>query len=100
MIEHEIVLGHVVSFKGIEVDRTKIDIISALPYPTSVREVCSFLGYAGFYNRFIKDFSKIGALLFQLLQKEVAFEFDDKYERAFDKLKELLTSPWIIQPLD
>nr|XP_027120356.1 uncharacterized protein LOC113737306 [Coffea arabica] len=55
---------------------------------------------ACFYRRFIKDFSKIGAPLFQLLQKEVTFEFDAKCEKAFDKLKELLTSPPIIQPPD
>ncbi|XP_027150139.1 uncharacterized protein LOC113750348 [Coffea eugenioides] len=85
---------------GIEVDKAKIDVISALPYPANVREVRSFLGHAGFYRRFIKDFSKIGAPLFQLLQKDVAFEFNDKCERAFDKLKELLTSPPIIQPSD
>nr|XP_027096219.1 uncharacterized protein LOC113716121 [Coffea arabica] len=100
MVEHGIVLGHIVSSKGIEVDKAKIDIISALPYPASVREVRSFLGHAGFYRRFIKDFSKIGAPLFQLLQKDVAFEFDDMCERAFNKLKELLTSPPIIQPPD
>nr|XP_027097521.1 uncharacterized protein LOC113717071 [Coffea arabica] len=85
---------------GIEVDRAKIDIIFALPYPASVREVRFFLGHAGFYRRFIKDFSKIGAPLFQLLQKDVTFEFNDKCEKAFDKLKELLTSPPIIQPPD
>nr|XP_027090190.1 uncharacterized protein LOC113711211 [Coffea arabica] len=85
---------------GIEVDKAKIDVISALPYPANVREVRSFLGHAGFYRKFIKDFSKIGAPLFQLLQKDVAFEFNDKCERAFDKLKELLTSPPIIQPPD
>ncbi|XP_071914078.1 uncharacterized protein [Coffea arabica] len=85
---------------GIEVDKAKIDIISALPYPASVREVRSFLGHAGFYRRFIRNFSKIGAPLFQLLQKDIAFEFDDKCERAFNKLKELLTSPPIIQPPD
>nr|XP_027060912.1 uncharacterized protein LOC113687515 [Coffea arabica] len=85
---------------GIEVDRAKIDIISALPYPASVRDVRSFLGHAGFYRRFIKNFSKIGAPLFQLLQKEVTFEFNDKCEKAFVKLKELLTSPPIIQPPD
>ncbi|XP_027150385.1 uncharacterized protein LOC113750628 [Coffea eugenioides] len=100
MVEHEIVLGHIVSSRGIEVDRAKIDIISALPYPASVREVCSFLGHAGFYRRFIKDFSKIGAPLFQLLQKDVTFKFDNKCEKAFDKLKKLLTSPPIIQPPD
>ncbi|XP_071917147.1 uncharacterized protein [Coffea arabica] len=100
MVEHGIVLGHVVSSKGIEVDKAKIDVISTLPYPASVREVRSFLGHAGFYRRFIKDFSKIGAPLFQLLQKEVPFEFDESCKGAFDRLKELLTSSPIIQPPD
>ncbi|XP_071923067.1 uncharacterized protein [Coffea arabica] len=100
MVDHGIVLGHVVSSKGIEVDRAKIDIISALPYPASVREVRSFLGHPIFYRRFIKDFSKIGASLFQLLQKDMTFELDNKCERAFDTLKKLLISPPIIQPFD
>ncbi|XP_071927584.1 uncharacterized protein [Coffea arabica] len=86
--------------QGIEVDKAKIDIISALPYPANVREVRSFLGHARFYRKFIKNFSKIGAPLFQLLQKDVTFEFDDKCEKAFNKLKELLTAPPIIQPPD
>ncbi|XP_071933264.1 uncharacterized protein [Coffea arabica] len=89
-----------VPVRGIEVDRAKIDIISALPYPTSVQKVRSFFGHAGFYRKFIKNFSKVGAPLFPLLQKDVTFEFDDKCERAFNKLKELLTSPPIIQPPD
>ena len=100
MVEYGIVLGHVVSAKGIEVDKAKVDLISALPYPVSVREVRSFLGHAGFYRRFIKDFSKIGALLFKLLQKDIAFDFTDKCKMAFDKLKESLTSPPVIQPPD
>ncbi|XP_027171986.1 uncharacterized protein LOC113771612 [Coffea eugenioides] len=81
-------------------DKAKIDVISALPYPVTVREVRSFLGHAGFYRRFIKDFSKIGAPLFRLLQKDVSFEFDEKCEEAFEKLKKLLTSPPVIQPPD
>jgi hypothetical protein len=73
MVEHGIVLGHVISSKGVEVDKSKIDVISSLPYPTCVREVRSFLGHAGFYRRFIQDFSKIALPLSQLLQKEVDF---------------------------
>ena len=92
-------MGHVVSSRGIEVDKAKVDTIQSLPYPTSVREVRSFLGHAGFYRRFIKDFSKIALPLCKLLQKDVAFEFDEVCKKAFDKLKELLTSTLVIQPL-
>nr|XP_027109530.1 uncharacterized protein LOC113729431 [Coffea arabica] len=81
------------------INKAKVDLISALSYHVSVREVRSFLGYIGFYRRFIKDFSKIGAPLFKLLQKDVAFDFTNEYKVAFDKLKESLTSPLVIQPL-
>ena len=98
MVEQGIVLGHVISNKGIEVDKAKIDVISSLPYPTNVREVRSFLGHAGFYRRFIKDFSKISNPMCKLLQKEVPFVFDDECKNAFDNLKSRLTSAPIIQP--
>ncbi|KAM2977337.1 hypothetical protein FF2_014290 [Malus domestica] len=77
MLERQgIVLGHIVSERGIEVDKSKIDLVRYLPSPTSVQEVRSFLGHAGFYRRFIKDFSKISNPLCRLLQKDVAFDFN------------------------
>ena len=88
MATQGIVLGHVISSRGIEVDKAKVDIIANLPYRTNVKEVRSFLGHAGFYRRFIKDFSKIALPLTNLLQKEVHFEFRKECKEAFDKLKE------------
>ncbi|KAL2251705.1 UNVERIFIED_CONTAM: Gag-Pol polyprotein [Sesamum indicum] len=85
---------------GIEVDSSKIDVIKSLPYPASVREIRSFLGHAGFYRRFIKDFSKIAQPLCALLQKDVTFAFDEDCMKAFDKLKDSLTSAPVIRPPD
>ncbi|KAK4394021.1 Retrovirus-related Pol polyprotein from transposon opus [Sesamum angolense] len=92
-----IVLGHVISSRGIEVDKAKVDLIVNLPYPTSVREIRSFLGHAGFYRRFIKDFAKIAQPLSRLLQKDANFVFSGDYQEAFDELKRALTSAPIIQ---
>ncbi|KAM2983177.1 hypothetical protein FF2_009137 [Malus domestica] len=100
MVKQGIVLGHIVSARGIEVDKSKIDLVRYLPSPTSVREVRSFLGHAGFYRRFIKDFSKISTPLCRLLQKEVTFDFNEECEKAFKHLKEMLTSAPIIRPPD
>ncbi|CAN6586207.1 unnamed protein product [Malus baccata var. baccata] len=100
LILKRIVLGHIISKKGIEVDKSKVDLVRYLPSPTSVREVRSFLGHAGFYRRFIKDFSKIAQPLCRLLQKDVSFEFNEACEKAFKHLKELLTTAPIITPPD
>ncbi|KAK5819386.1 hypothetical protein PVK06_024384 [Gossypium arboreum] len=59
MVQEGIVLGHKISTKGIEVDKSKVEIIEKLPPPISIKAIRSFLGHAGFYRRFIKDFSKI-----------------------------------------
>ncbi|XP_068323129.1 uncharacterized protein, partial [Pyrus communis] len=100
MVKQGIVLGHIVSEKGIEVDKSKIDLVRHLPSPTSVREVRSFLGHAGFYRRFIKDFSKMSNPLCRLLQKDVPFKFDEECNSAFNQLKEKLVSAPIIVPPD
>ncbi|RDX82278.1 Retrovirus-related Pol polyprotein from transposon opus, partial [Mucuna pruriens] len=84
MVTKGIVLGHLVSNRGIEVDKSKIDIITSLPNSTFVREVHSFLEHAGFYRRFIKNFSKLSLPLSKLLE-------------AFQELKDKLTSASILQ---
>jgi hypothetical protein len=72
-----VVLGHAISQRGIEVDKVKVYLIFNIPPPRTVKEIHSFLGHAGFYRRFIKDFSKIARPLCRLLAKETPFEFDE-----------------------
>ncbi|XP_023766311.1 uncharacterized mitochondrial protein AtMg00860-like [Lactuca sativa] len=99
MVKEGIVLGHKVLRKGIEVDRAKVDTIAMLPPPTNVKGVRSFLGHAGFYRHFIKDFSKITRPLTQLLLKDTPFNFSKEYHEAFHLLKERLnTTPIMIAP--
>ncbi|GJW12538.1 reverse transcriptase domain-containing protein [Tanacetum coccineum] len=99
MVKEGIMLGHKVSSAGLEVDKAKINVISKLPSPTSIKGVRSFLGHAGFYRRFIKDFSKFARPLTKLLEKDTPFEFDDECQKAFNLLKEKLTcAPVIVSP--
>jgi hypothetical protein len=100
MVKQGIVLGHVISKRGIEVDKAKVQTVEQLPPPTDVKSFRSFLGHAGFYRRFIKDFSNITKPLTHLLQKDVAFGFDEKCLAAFQTLKSVLVNAPIIQPLD
>nr|KYP57122.1 Retrovirus-related Pol polyprotein from transposon 17.6 [Cajanus cajan] len=100
IVEQGIVLGHIISSRGIEVDPAKIFVIAQLPYPSCVREVRSFLGHAGFYRYFIKDFNKKALPLSSLLLKDIKFNFDDRCKEAFDCHKRALTTTPIIQALD
>ncbi|GJV02419.1 reverse transcriptase domain-containing protein [Tanacetum coccineum] len=87
MVKEGIVLRHKVSSVGLEVDKAKINVISKLPPTTNIKGVRSFLRHAGFYRRFIKDFSKIARPLTKLLEKDTPFEFDDECQKAFELLK-------------
>ncbi|CAL1412644.1 unnamed protein product [Linum trigynum] len=99
MVREGIVLGHKISKQGIEVDRAKIETISKLPPPISVKGIRSFLGHAGFYRRFIKDFSKIALPLTKLLEKDAPFQFTPECTAAFETLKEKLThAPIMVTP--
>ncbi|GJY68172.1 reverse transcriptase domain-containing protein [Tanacetum coccineum] len=99
MVKEGIVLGHNLRKKGIEVDKAKIDVISKLPHPTTVKGIRSFLGHAGFYRRFIKDFSKISRPMTHLLEKNTPFIFSEDCILAFQTLKKKLTeAPILIAP--
>ena len=73
-------LGHVVSSQGIQVDQKKVEAVAQWSRPTTVTEIRSFLGLAGYYRRFVKDFSKIAAPMSRLTQKNVKFEWSDACE--------------------
>ena len=64
-------LGHVISKEGVQVDPKKVEAVSSWPRPTNVTEIRSFLGMAGYYRRFVKDFSRISAPLTRLIRKQV-----------------------------
>ncbi|KAJ9547297.1 hypothetical protein OSB04_019840 [Centaurea solstitialis] len=100
MVREGIVLGHKISKDGLEVDKAKIDTISKLPPPTNIKGIRSFLGHAGFYRRFIQDFSKIARPLTKLLEKDAPVIFDEKCISAFETLKRHLTNAPIMVPPD
>ncbi|KAL6310867.1 hypothetical protein AAG906_027312 [Vitis piasezkii] len=75
--------GHIISKKGIEVDKAKVELIVKLPPPTNVKGIRQFLGHAGFYRRFIKDFLKSQSLF--------------KCQKSFEELKQFLTTAPIVR---
>nr|GEW49692.1 reverse transcriptase domain-containing protein [Tanacetum cinerariifolium] len=96
MVKEGIVLGHKISKNRIEVDKSKVDVIVKLPHPKTVKGVRNFLGHAGFYRRFIQDFSKIARLMTRLLEKDTPFFFSKECVEAFQTLKRKLTKSLIL----
>ena len=83
MVNQGIILGHIISSRVIEVDKAKIELITKLLSPTNVKTVRQFLGHAGFYRRFIKDFSKIAKPLYKLLEKDAKFVWEKECQESF-----------------
>jgi len=100
MMSEGIVLGHFISSQGIQADPSKIQVIKDIPTPKTQTEVRSFLGYVGYYKRFIKNFSKIDSPLFVLLMKNVEFNWTNLCQEAFNTLKHQLSTAPILRGPD
>ena len=97
MVQEVVVCGHLVSGKGLEVDKAKIEVIQNLHLPTTLKDLRSFLGHLGFYRRFIRDFARVSKLLTILLCKDKDFFVDKEGERTFEMLKLALIEAPILQ---
>ena len=92
-------LGHVVSASSVSMDLKKVEVVMSWEIPKSLFEIRSFLGLASYYRRFVKDFSRLAALMTRLTRNEVKLEWNDLCEREFQELKRRLTSaPILIVP--
>ena len=100
MVKEGIVLGHMISTTRLEVDKANVSIIKNLMPLTTVKGIRSFLGHAGFYRRFIKDFSKVARPLCRLLEKDTKFKFDESCQRSFEEIKSRLVEAPIMQKPD
>ena len=93
-LKEVVFLGNVISGEGIAVDPTKVVTVSKWLAPTTVGEIRSFLGLAGYYWRFIENFSKIAKPMTELLKKDTKFNWTEECEASFQELKKrLVTSP-------
>jgi hypothetical protein len=84
-------LGHTISKDGISLDPSKVQEVMEWKPPKSVHQIRSFLGLAGYYRRFILDFSGIGKPMTELLNKRVKFLWSEACEKAFHTLRQHLT---------
>ncbi|GKA11296.1 putative reverse transcriptase domain-containing protein [Tanacetum coccineum] len=89
-------LGHIVSADGIIMDPSKVEAITKWPRPTTVTEVRSFLGLAGYYRRFVEGFSRLALPLTQLMRKGEKFVWTDERQESFEGLKRRLVSAPIL----
>ena len=100
MVTERIVLGHMISAAGLEVDQAKVPIIRNLIPPTTVKGIRSLLGHAGFYRIFIRDFSKIARPLCRLLEKDAKFNINEFCHNSFEEIKSRLVEALIMAKPD
>ena len=99
MVTEGIVLRHRISATEMEVDKAKVFIIKTLLPSTTIKGIRSFLGHAGFYRRFFRDFSKIARPLCRLLEKDTKFNFDESCQSSFEEIKSrLVEAPIMAKP--
>jgi hypothetical protein len=92
-------LGHIISKGGISVDPSKVQDVLSWNAPTSVGDIQSFLGFARYYQRFIKGFSKISKPMIELLEKDRKFKWMPACEASLQELKKrLTTAPILVMP--
>ena len=89
-------LGHIVSKDGLECDPKKIEAVSNWPVPRTAKDIRSFLGLAGYYRRFIKNFAEYSAPLTELTKSNVPFEWTKRQQNSFDALKSCLCNPPVL----
>ena len=90
MVREGVVLTHIISGKGLEVDKTKIEVIQKLPLPDTIQDLESFLRHVNFYQRFIQDFAKFSKPLTTLLCKDKDFIINEERKHEFTMLKQAL----------
>jgi hypothetical protein len=97
IFQHEIkFLGHIVSDKGVAMDKEKIEEVVNWPEPRNVHEVRQFLGLCSYYRKYVKDFARFSAPLSELTRKGEVYQWDDRRQDAFDYLKDRLVSAPIL----
>jgi hypothetical protein len=97
-MQQEVLLGYVISKAGISVDQDKVSLIQTLFIPMNLRELRSFLGYVGYYRRFIKDCARLSTPLTELLTKEIDYVWTLPRQQAFEALKLALVTAPVLKP--